>query len=242
MPRQKAGEILSEEKSTSAPAKAVGLFAIPEPLKNLFGYGAVAYALGFLTVTLNTARYGVTVIEFTRALNLWVGTPPTLAIVGALVLWGRAKLSFKETVLHLLVNFVLFTGGVIVFSLLFYGVGTLGYFHLRQMKHLVASNPKNPGIIISYIAKLQWMMDHRFIVASTVAILVSLWFVWREPYDPRFRNDPIARPRRDRFFTCVIFALVSMYMLWIYPHLPQAVWVWQTCVRGVNPQARSRDR
>lgn len=62
---------------------------MPRAATDVLGYATFAYAVGFLTLLANTAKYGLPVLEFIRPLNLWIGVFPTAVIVGSFAIFKK---------------------------------------------------------------------------------------------------------------------------------------------------------
>ncbi len=79
--------------ATSAPAEAAAANQPPrlfeDRIKELAGWAGMAYGLGFLCILVQTARYGIQVIEVIKPLNFWVGFVPTLTIFFTVMAWEK---------------------------------------------------------------------------------------------------------------------------------------------------------
>lgn len=72
-----------------APALAPQARSLEDRIKELAGWAALAYGLGFLCILVHTARYGIQVIEVIKPLNLWVGFLPALIFFFAMLAWEK---------------------------------------------------------------------------------------------------------------------------------------------------------
>ena len=56
-------------------------------LEVLISWASIAYALGFVTVMIHTARLGIPVIELIEPIYVWIGLPLALVVFSARWLW-----------------------------------------------------------------------------------------------------------------------------------------------------------
>src|SRR2546427_12406784 len=82
---------MPKEDKSSTSSSGSGFSGMPQAVSEVLGYATFAYAVGFLTLLANTAKYGLPILEFIRPLNLWIGVFPTAVIVGSFVIFRRSE-------------------------------------------------------------------------------------------------------------------------------------------------------
>ena len=65
-------------------------------IQGIVAWASIAYAAGFLTILVHTARLGIPVLEVLKPINIWVGAPFALALFYARWLWSLIQRRREE--------------------------------------------------------------------------------------------------------------------------------------------------
>lgn len=202
------------------------LLELPHPIQSLLGYAGFAYVVGFITLVVNTARYGVPVFEFVKPINLWVGAVPTFAIltgVAAFRKWrqkhGR-KTSFSLLQVSLDILIFIYKATLsYAAAWLFYGfVSIQVYWGGRLLSRWLGDSFRDPF--------LSFVQSHRqpyvLFMAAASLFLVTLM----ELFNDVKRNDLLANEERIGYIlryviTGVTIVILVVYIWVAYPRMPQ---------------------
>jgi hypothetical protein len=200
----------------STPSKADNAWELPSVVKTALGYASLAYTLGFITILVSTARYGVAGFDFIRPVYLWVGATPVLLVVSAIRVFrgwrdlcgkGCIDQSFSWTqVLHDMFGVSMVTFTAYVLSWLPYGVL---YELVKITNHGVAYD----SLVNAWRHEILW----------GVTLLLTLIGLWCE----RKRRKLVIPTEQtiDYNMRYVITGAVAVFLIlyigWLYWMLPQ---------------------
>ncbi|MFC1678741.1 hypothetical protein ACFL2T_00780 [Elusimicrobiota bacterium] len=189
----------------------------------LFAIAGVLYALGFLTIMMHTARFGIQVIEVIKPLNFWVGAPPAGILLMCFLVWDRYLSRLSERLGPELRQAIKkrrskkgTSGPVSTFVAWVIGnllLGSIGVFISWSTYH---------GFQVTATEILNPWFRYPLFCLLLIAVLVCAMY-WTGIFQANVENMSV----NVRKFLLMLFLvttavlIVAFYVYWVYPSIPQ---------------------